>query len=102
MQSAPQNVPWADSRRQRAQTGLLHRSQLATAGVSPWFSHWAPMGRHLVPSATMGMGSSPPVGASWTSSRADVWGGGDDGASSKIDSIFCAPLLPLGTASVAA
>jgi hypothetical protein len=98
MHSAPQKVPCEDSRRQSAQTGLLHLSQLATAGVSPWFSHWEPIGRHLVPSATMGMGSSE--GGAWTSSRfAD---GDDDGASSKIESIFWTTELPPDEASAAA
>src|SRR5258706_10348634 len=34
MHSEEQKVPWAASRRQRAQTDLPQRSQLATAGVS--------------------------------------------------------------------
>src|SRR6185436_11008727 len=81
-----QNVPWAASRRQSAQTGLLQRSQLATAGVSLWLSHWLPMARHLVPSATMGIGSASGGGAA---SVADAVAG--EGPSSKMESSFWTP-----------
>src|SRR5436190_10066723 len=91
MQSAEQNVPWDASRRQRAQTGLLQRSQFATAGVSEWFWHWEPMARHLVPSATMGMGSSE--GGASCSSLEEA---GAEGPSSKMESIFFTP-PPAGT-----
>src|SRR5881394_2644256 len=96
MQSAEQNVPWDASRRQRAQTGLLQRSQFATAGVSEWFWHCRPMERHLVPSATMGMGSSD--GGVW---RSSLGADGAPGSSSKMESIFFTP-PPEATDSTAA
>src|SRR5882672_722658 len=95
MQSLEQNVPCDASRRQSAQTGLAQRSQLATAGVSEWFWHWVPMERHLVPSETMGMGSSPEAGGRFMPSDSDD----GEGASSKMDSIFWDPPLPTVAAS---
>src|SRR5579872_5423915 len=98
MQSEEQNVPWEASRRQSAQTAFPQRSQLATAGVSEWFWHWAPMERHLVPSATMGMGSSD-GGKPMPSD--DEAAGEAEGPSSKIDSIFWAPELATEAGSAA-
>src|SRR5579859_2292532 len=94
--SDEQNVPWEASSRHNAQTALPHRSQLATAGVSEWFWHWAPIERHFVPSATIGIGSSD--GGRFTPSD-DVEEG--EGPSSKMDSIFCAPELATDAGSAA-
>src|SRR6185503_15708263 len=88
MQSEEQNVPCAASSRQSAQTALLQRSQLATAGVSVWLVHGEPMARHLVPSATMGIGS--PSGAGAASSEDEE----GEGPSSKMESIFWTALPP--------
>src|SRR5882672_8484131 len=65
------------------------------AGVSEWFWHWVPMERHLVPSETMGMRSSPEAGGRFMPSDSDD----GEGASSKMDSIFWDPPLPTVAAS---